>query len=280
MITTSMQLKAKTRNLSGGDNGRALVLIRTFIMERFLERVAQSSYRDKFILKGGMLVAAMVGLEARATMDIDTTIQSLPLTMSDARKVIDDILRIDVQDGITFTVTKVSEIMEEHDYPGIRFTLEASLDNLRQVIKIDISTGDIITPHPVPYSYRLMFEDRFISLWSYNLETLLGEKLETIMARETANTRMRDFYDIHVLTQQVTIDYKVLHDAFMATSLKRNTTDMLPRFDAILDEIRSDFAMETMWDKFRRDNFYVGELTWSEVNESVKRLKTAALDKA
>lgn len=280
MITTSMQLKAKTRNLSGGDNGRALVLIRTFIMERFLERVAQSSYRDKFILKGGMLVAAMVGLEARATMDIDTTIQSLPLTMSDARKVIDDILRIDVQDGITFTVTKVSEIMEEHDYPGIRFTLEASLDNLRQVIKIDISTGDIITPHPVPYSYRLMFEDRFISLWSYNLETLLGEKLETIMARETANTRMRDFYDIHVLTQQVTIDYKVLHDAFMATSLKRNTTDMLPRFDAILDEICSDFAMETMWDKFRRDNFYVGELTWSEVNESVKRLKTAALDKA
>ena len=275
-----MQLKAKTRNLSGGDNGRALVLIRTFIMERFLERVAQSSYRDKFILKGGMLVAAMVGLEARATMDIDTTIQSLPLTMSDARKVIDDILRIDVQDGITFTVTKVSEIMEEHDYPGIRFTLEASLDNLRQVIKIDISTGDIITPHSVPYSYRLMFEDRFISLWSYNLETLLGEKLETIMARETANTRMRDFYDIHVLTQQVTIDYKVLHDAFMATSLKRNTTDMLPRFDAILDEIRSDFAMETMWDKFRRDNFYVGELTWSEVNESVKRLKTAALDKA
>lgn len=280
MITTSMQLKAKTRNLSGGDNGRALVLIRTFIMERFLERVAQSSYRDKFILKGGMLVAAMVGLEARATMDIDTTIQSLQLTMSDARKVIDDILRIDVQDGITFTVTKVSEIMEEHDYPGIRFTLEASLDNLRQVIKIDISTGDIITPHPVPYSYRLMFEDRFISLWSYNLETLLGEKLETIMARETANTRMRDFYDIHVLTQQVTIDYKVLHDAFMATSLKRNSTDMLPRFDAILDEIRSDFAMETMWDKFRRDNFYVGELTWSEVNESVKRLKTAALDKA
>ena len=166
-----MQLKAKIRNLSGGDNDRALVLIRTFIMERFLERVALSPYRDKFILKGGMLVAAMVGLEARATMDIDTTMQSLPLTMQDARKVIDDILQIDVQDGITFTVTKASEIMEEHDYPGIRFMLEASLDNLRQTIKIDIFTGDVITPSSVPYSYRLMFEDRFISLWSYNLET-------------------------------------------------------------------------------------------------------------
>ena len=277
MITTSMQLKAKIRNMSGGDNNRALVLIRTFIMERFLERVALSPYRDKFILKGGMLVAAMVGLEARATMDIDTTMQSLPLTMQDARKVIDDILRIDVQDGVTFTVTRASEIMEEHDYPGIRFMLEASLDNLRQVIKIDISTGDVITPHPVPYSYRLMFEDRFISLWSYNLETLLGEKLETIMARETANTRMRDFYDIHVLMQQATIDYKVLHDAFMATSMKRNTTDMLLRFDAILDEIRSDPAMEAMWDKYRRDNFFVGELSWTEVNESVKKLKAAVL---
>ena len=272
MIATSMQLKAKIRNLSGGDNDRALVLIRTFIMERFLERVALSPYKDKFILKGGMLVAAMVGLEARATMDIDTTMQALPLTMQGARKVIEEIIRTDVQDGVSFTVTKASEIMEEHDYPGIRFMLEASLDNLRQVIKIDISTGDVITPHPVSYSYRLMFEDRVISLWSYNLETLLGEKLETIMARETANTRMRDFYDVHVLTRQAAIDYRVLRDAFMATSRKRGTTDMLSRFDAILDEIRSDPAMLAMWEKYRRDNFFVGELTWGEANESVKRL--------
>ena len=123
MITTSMQLKAKIRNLSGGDNDRARVLIRTFIMERFLERVAVSPYRDKFILKGGMLVASMVGLEARATMDIDTTMQAMPLTMENARSVIEDILRVDVQDGVSFTITKVSDIMEEHDYPGIRFML-------------------------------------------------------------------------------------------------------------------------------------------------------------
>ena len=151
MITTSMQLKAKIRNLSGGDNDRARVLIRTFIMERFLERVALSPYRDKFILKGGMLVASMVGLEARATMDIDTTMQAMPLTMENARSVIEDILRVDVQDGVSFAITKVSDIMEEHDYPGIRFMLEATLDKMRQAIKIDISTGDVITPHDVPY---------------------------------------------------------------------------------------------------------------------------------
>lgn len=277
MITTSMQLKAKIRNLSGGDNDRARVLIRTFIMERFLERVALSPYRDKFILKGGMLVASMVGLEARATMDIDTTMQAMPLTMENARSVIEDILRVDVQDGVSFTITKVSDIMEEHDYPGIRFMLEATLDKMRQAIKIDISTGDVITPHDVPYSYKLMFEDRTLSLRSYNLETLLGEKLETIMARETANTRMRDFYDIHVLMQQTPIDHKVLHDAFMATSMKRNTTDMMPRFDSILEEVKTDPAMQDMWNKYRRDNFFVGELTWDEVNESVRKLKTVAL---
>ena len=277
MITTSMQLKAKIRNLSGGDNDRARVLIRTFIMERFLERVALSPYRDKFILKGGMLVASMVGLEARATMDIDTTMQAMPLTMENARSVIEDILRVDVQDGVSFAITKVSDIMEEHDYPGIRFMLEATLDKMRQAIKIDISTGDVITPHDVPYSYKLMFEDRTLNLRSYNLETLLGEKLETIMARETANTRMRDFYDIHVLMQQTPIDHKVLHDAFMATSMKRNTTDILPRFDSILEEVKTDPAMQDMWNKYRRDNFFVGELTWDEVNESVRKLKTVAL---
>ena len=277
MITTSMQLKAKIRNLSGGDNDRARVLIRTFIMERFLERVAVSPYRDKFILKGGMLVASMVGLEARATMDIDTTMQAMPLTMENARSVIEGILLVDVQDGVSFAITKVSDIMEEHDYPGIRFMLEATLDKMRQAIKIDISTGDVITPHDVPYSYKLMFEDRTLSLRSYNLETLLGEKLETIMARETANTRMRDFYDIHVLMQQTPIDHKVLHDAFMATSMKRNTTDILPRFDSILEEVKTDPAMQDMWNKYRRDNFFVGELTWDEVNESVRKLKTVAL---
>ena len=145
-----------------------------------------------------MLVAAVVGLETRATLDIDTTVKSLPLTMETARWVVEDVIRTDVPDGVSFRITKVSDIMEGHDYPGIRFILEAFLDKMKQAIKVDISTGDIITPGAVEYSYKLMFEDRSISIWTYNLETLLGEKLETIMARETANTRMRDFYDIHI----------------------------------------------------------------------------------
>ncbi len=276
MIRTSTQLKAKVRNLSAGDNDRAKLLIRNFIMERFLERVALSQYRNNFILKGGMLVAAVVGLEARATMDIDTTVKSLPLTKEAARRVVEDIIQVEVPDGVSFTITKETDIMEEHDYPGIRFMLEATLDKLRQSIKIDISTGDVITPGAVEYSYKLMFEERSISIWTYNLETLLGEKLETIMARETANTRMRDFYDIHVLGEQP-IDYRVLYNAFMATSRKRKTEEMQERFDSILDEVHADETMRAMWDKYRNENFFVGDLSWDDVNHSVRNLKEAIL---
>lgn len=140
-----------------------------------------------------MLVSAVVGLDTRATMDIDTTVKSLELSKENAIKIVEEIIAVEIPDGVHFTITKVTDIMEEHDYPGIRFMLETSLENLRQAIKIDISTGDIITPGAVEYSYKLMFEDRAISLWTYNLETLLAEKLETIMARGPVNTRMRDF---------------------------------------------------------------------------------------
>ena len=272
MIRTSTQLKAKVRNLSAGDNDRAKLLIRNYVMERFLERIALSQYRNNFILKGGMLVAAVVGLEARATMDIDTTVTSLPLTMEDARKVVEDVIQVDVPDGVSFRITRVMDIMEGHDYPGIRFMLEATLDKLKQAIKIDISTGDVITPRAVEYSYKLMFEDRSISIWTYNLETLLAEKLETIMARETANTRMRDFYDIHVLMEQP-IDYQVLHNAFMATSEKRQSQEKVESFDSILAEVQADDTMRAMWDKYREDNFFVGDLSWADVNQSVLELK-------
>lgn len=278
MIRTATQLKAKIRNLSGGDNNRAKVLIRNFVMERFLERVALSPYRNNFILKGGMLVAAVVGLEARATMDIDTTVKALPLTMENARKVVEDILRVEVPDGVFFEITKVTGIMEEHDYPGIRFTLEARLERMRQTIKIDISTGDVITPGAVEYSYRLMFENRSISIWTYNLETLIGEKLETILARETANTRMRDFYDIHILSERGNIDFKLLHDAFKATAEKRGTLEKLPKFNVILEAIRSDETMLGMWDRYRDDNMFVGDLSWEDVNQSVRMMAEAMLN--
>jgi predicted nucleotidyltransferase component of viral defense system len=247
-------------------------MIRNFIMERFLERIALSQYRNNFILKGGMLVAAVVGLETRATMDIDTTVKSLNLTKDNAIKIVEEIIALDLSDGVQFQITRITDIMEEHDYPGIRFMLEATLDKLRQAIKIDISTGDIITPGAVKYSYKLMFEERAISLWTYNMETLLAEKLETIMARGTANTRMRDFYDIHVISGQKNFDMEILKRAFLATSAKRNTTSQIPEFKNTLYTVETDNNMWKQWNSFREESFFVGELSWNEVMDSVKVL--------
>lgn len=272
MIKAATQLKAKVRNLSGGDSQKAQTLIRNFMMERFLERIALSQYRNSFILKGGMLVAAIVGLDTRATMDIDTTVKALTISKDNIIKIVEDIIAVEIPDGVQFRITKVTDIMEEHDYPGIRVMLEATLDKMRQAVKIDISTGDIITPGAVEYSYTLMFEDRSISMWTYNLETLLAEKLETIMARGTVNTRMRDFYDIYTISRQEIFNKEVLKRAFLATSAKRNTTEQIPDLKNIIDTVASDDTMASQWENFRKESFFVGELSWNDVIESVKVL--------
>lgn len=194
MIRTSKQLKDKVRNVSKGDNDIAKVLIRTFMMERFLERVSLSKYRNNCILKGGMLVASMVGVDMRATMDIDTTVKALPLNEVDVEKIVSEICAIEVDDGVCFRITSVKTIMEDFEYPGIRMMLEATLDRMRQPIKLDISTDDVITPTAIEYEYKLMFEDRTISVMSYNAETMLAEKIQTVFSNEEIRTTLSQIY--------------------------------------------------------------------------------------
>ena len=222
MIRTSRQLKAFVRNLSKGNSTQAQIIIRNYIMERFLERISLSEYRDNFILKGGMLVSAMVGLDTRSTMDIDATIKSLPLTMETAQKIIERIISVPIDDGVIFNIKSVKSILEEAEYGGIRATLEAEIDTMRTPLKVDISTGDVITPQEIAYKFKLMFEERTILIWAYNLETVLAEKLETIISRGTANTRLRDFYDLYILQNDNsrTIDMNVFPKAFEATCFK------------------------------------------------------------
>lgn len=164
MIKTSRQLKDLIRNMAKGDSGKAQLLIRNYAMERFLERVSLSRYKDNFILKGGMLVSAMVGLENRATMDIDTTIRKLPLDMENAKRIVEEVAAVAVHDNIRFVVKDVSNIMDDAEYGGVRLSLDALLDTTRIPLKIDISTGDVVTPAEITYRYKLMFDDRYITL--------------------------------------------------------------------------------------------------------------------
>lgn len=266
MIHTSKQLKDKVRTLSLGDNDKAKMLIRNFMMERFLERVTLSKYRNNFILKGGMLVASMVGVNMRATMDIDTTVKALPLNEQDAERIIREICKITVEDGVTFEITSVKHIMEDFDYPGIRMMLEAKLEHMRQSIKIDVSTADVITPSAVGYEYKLMFEERTISLLTYNLETLLAEKLQTILARGLANTRLRDFYDVYELMSKYEEDINsfTMHQAFEATCRKRETGFEQSEAEEILTAIQKDEGLADMWIRYKKKNYYVEDLDWED----------------
>lgn len=272
MIKTARQLKDKIRNLSGSNSQKAQSLIRNYIMEEFLIRLSKSQYKNNFILKGGMLVSSIAGINSRATMDIDTTVKAINLSEDEAYEIIAEICNVDIEDNIIFHIVSVSDIMEEHDYPGIRFMLEATLENLVQPVKIDISTGDVITPGAIEYSYKPMFDNNPIDIMSYNIETLLAEKLETVISRGIENTRMRDFYDIHILTQTVDIDLEVLKSAFNATVSKRGSEENLPLADNTFEALKSNSNLITNWNNFSKSSWFIDELSWNTVLESAYEL--------
>lgn len=244
------------------------------MMERFLERISLSEYRDKFILKGGMLVAAMVGLDARSTMDIDATVKGATVGIEEVENMIASIISVPVDDGVEFRVKRISEIMDEAEYPGIRVSMETEFDGVITPLKIDISTGDAITPREMRYSFKLMLEDRSIEIWAYNLETVLAEKLETVVSRATANTRMRDFYDLHILSQlhDRSIVPTDLRAALIATAKKRGTEKYLADAPAAFDEVEADPNMEKLWRAYQKKFSYAADLSWHTVMDSIRRI--------
>ena len=276
MITTARQLKDLIRNLSKKKSADAQILMRNYMMERFLERISLSEYKNQFILKGGMLVAAMVGLDARATMDLDATIKGTNVSVEDVEMIISQIISIPLDDGVSFRIKRISEIMEEADYPGVRVSMETKFDGVIIPLKIDISTGDIITPREIKYNFNLMLENRTIEVWAYNLETVLAEKLETVISRNVTNTRMRDFYDIYILQklygEQLSKD--VLWDALVATAKKRETLEQIETedIDEVFDEIQSSSVMENLWKAYQRNYSYSADIPWHTIMKSIRTL--------
>lgn len=274
MQITPEQIKGRIRNVARENKTDARTLMRMYMMECFLERIAASQYRDNFILKGGMLVSAMVGIALRSTMDIDTSIKNQSLSVEDAKRIVNDIKEINLEDGITFEVKTVSKIMEAMDYPGIRISMNAVMGKLVTPLKIDISTGDVITPKAIEYTYTLLLKDRSISLWSYNLETILAEKLQTILARGLLNTRMRDFYDIRTLLSiyERNINADVLKRAFEATCKKRSTERLKEKAPGIITLIRDDVQLHTLWKSYQNKYPYAANISYEDTISSIQLL--------
>ena len=274
MIKTAMQLMDLILNMSRKNSADAQILMRNYMMERFLERISLSEYRDKFILKGGMLVAAMVGLDARSTMDLDATVKGANVNVEDVENLISAIVTVPIDDGVKFQLKSISEIMDEAEYPGIRVSMTTTFDGVITPLKIDISTGDAITPREVRYSFKLMLEDRSIDIWAYNLETVLAEKLETIITRATTNTRMRDFYDIYILNQLHgdTLDPKIFHDALLVTSRKRGTEAHLAEAEEVFDEVENSPIMQNLWTAYQKKFSYAADLEWNIIMRATRNL--------
>ena len=265
-------MKDLIRNQSKKTGIPAQVLLRKFMMERFMERVSQSAYRDNFILKGGLLVSAFVGSELRSTMDIDTTIKGLNVTADHIRQVVAEISAVQLEDNVTFQINGIAPIMDEADYQGLRLSMSAMLDESVIPMKIDISTGDAITPAEIRYEYPLMFENRSIPIMAYPIETVLAEKIETIISRSTANTRMRDFYDIYILTKTQAVDKATLRLALAATAKKRGSIALLDSAKNTLFAISHDADMHKHWQQYAKKNPYVGSVSWEEVLSEVRQL--------
>ena len=276
MITTARQLKDLIRNLSKKKSADAQILMRNYMMERFLERISISEYKNQFILKGGMLVAAMVGLDARATMDLDATIKGANVSVADVEAIVSRIISIPLDDGVAFHIKRISEIMEEADYPGVRVSMETKFDGVITPLKIDISTGDVITPREIKYNFNLMLEDRTIEVWAYNLETVLAEKLETVISRNVMNTRMRDFYDIYILQELYGEQLKkeVLWNALVATARKRGTLGQIEsgNISEIFDEVESSTVMEKLWTTYQKNYSYASDIPWHTIMKSIRIL--------
>lgn len=271
---TPEQIKGRIKSVAKQNNADARTLMRIYMMERFLERLAQSEYRDNFIIKGGILVTAMIGVAHRSTMDIDTSMKNLNLSAEDALQVVNQVKDIDLDDGVSFDVKDVSNIMDEMEYPGIRVTMNANVGRLITPLKIDISTGDVITPRAIEFNYDLLLEERSISLWSYNLETILAEKLQTVLARGILNTRMRDFYDIRMLldTYEDKVNKAVLKDAFAATCKKRGTDHLQEQAEEIIKIIEADEQLQVLWRAYQKKYSYAAEIDYASVISGVRKL--------
>ena len=272
-MSNAMSLKAKIRNIAKQKNIPAQVILQNYMFERLLVRLSASEYKEKFVLKGGMLVAAIVGLDNRATMDLDTTLKNLPLTPEAIRSALEQVCSIPSDDGVTFEIGTISPIREDDIYGGYRVMLNAKFDTLLTPLSIDVSTGDAITPHAVQYNFSEIFNDeKSYELWAYNIETVMAEKVETILRRGVFNTRPRDFYDAYILTTTQKFDKAVFAEALSATAKHRGTTEQIADVSGILHNIEESPELKTMWDKYRKQFAYAADIKYGQIIHVLRTL--------
>jgi predicted nucleotidyltransferase component of viral defense system len=271
-VKTAIALKAKSRNLSASTGTPPHIIQRNFLFERFLERASLSEYRDSFIIKGGMLLASLMGLDLRATMDLDATLKGRNPSESEVRNIVAGIISVKLDDATEFALVNIERTRVEADYPGWRVTLNTTFDKLRDTLKLDITAGDIITPRAIEYTYKLMFENRSIKILAYNLETILAEKFVACVSLGTSNTRMKDYYDIFILTKMCSgeISKEVLSEAIRQTAVQRHIP--LGESGTVIKEIGGSPEMQSLWKRYQTDAKYAEGVDFADTITALRTL--------
>lgn len=265
MIKTAQSLKDKSRNIAKEKNITVQEVIQNYMFERIIERLSKSKYKNNFILKGGFLLSSIIGIDTRTTMDIDTSLKGLELNDKKIYNILKEILSIDLGDNVEFQILNSKPIREEDAYGGFKYKILAKLDNLRVNLSIDIATGDKITPREIEYKYKLMFENRTVQIMSYNIETIIAEKLETIISRGVLNSRMKDYYDLYYLFKykKEDISSKTLERAIENTFSKRNTSK--ENMDKILNEMKENRFLNDLWNSYKKRYDYAKNIKFNEI---------------
>jgi predicted nucleotidyltransferase component of viral defense system len=273
-MKNAMQLKAIIKNISKIKNISSQIVLQNYMLERLLERISVSNYKYYFILKGGFLISAIVGLDTRSTMDMDATIRDLVVNQNTIIKMFDEICCIPLDDNISFFVKRIEDIHESNEYSGLRVVIEAKYQQLTVPLKIDITVGDQITPHEIEFEFKLLLEPRSIKIFAYNLETVMAEKLETVISRSDQNTRFRDYYDIFILhkLQWQNIEIDTLRLALVATATKRNSFSIMERYNNILHSVSISKVMNKRWLDYQSDFNYATNILFSDICIIIKEI--------
>ena len=264
-----MSLKAKIRNIAKEKNISAQAVLQSYLMSRFLYRLSQTEYKEKFVIKGGLLIASIVGIEHRSTMDLDTTLRNLPLAESAIREAFESVCRVQIDDGITFSYDSIVPIRDDDEYGGYRVSFTAKFGKINASMSMDVSTGDVITPGAAKHIFSDILEDDLaFELWSYPIETVLAEKIETILSRGVDNTRPRDFYDVYMLSA-LNYDSKILREAFIATASHRESLEKISDTEGIIRLISESPEMNRRWENYVRQMPYAKDIAFSDTISAV-----------
>ena len=274
MIKNKDSLKAKINNLAFKTNIPHKYILQNYMFESLLKRLSKSVYKDKFIIKGGFLLTSIFGVNLRSTMDLDTTIKGISLDRETISKVINEIINIDINDNIKLELENIKDIRIEDDYPGFNINIKADFEGLKTNLMIDITVGDIITYKEVEYRYKTLFENDIIDIMSYNYETIISEKFNTIITRNIDNTRMKDYYDIYMFVnlKLKEINRETLRNAIINTAKSKKDIDYIINSNKYIELIENDNQLKLFWHNYQNNYEYAKDITFEDTIKAIKTI--------